>query len=141
MKTFGWICTTLLLVVGVTVLDKVLFVTDTVDRSVKGVITKTLDSDNVLQNYEYFKQSNQDYVAARTNVEVSKKKVAELKETPRKDMDWSDKQELTKAETTLQGQIAYVNQLVADYNAKSQMQNRSLFKTKDLPFQLETITE
>jgi cell shape-determining protein MreC len=143
MKAFGWILGGFAVMVMLIVAANVLFVADTANRSAKGVITKTLDSDNVIQNYEWFKQTKQDYETAKANLTVAKKQVAELKQTPREKMDWSDKSALDKAQTTVTGQVAHVNQLAADYNARSKMTNRSIFKAGDveLPTSLELVNE
>jgi hypothetical protein len=106
------------------------------------IADKTLDADNILQNYEFFKQQYQDYKALVSTVEMSQKQVADYKaQLPAKRDSWSesDKNELDRLNIVLVGQKQQLNNIASEYNAKSKMQNRSLFKTKDLPYELDYV--
>ncbi len=141
MKNVGYGFLLLLFVLVVMVVNRIIFVQQTVDKSARGVITKTLDSDNVIQNYEWFKQTAQDYDAALANIETTRAQVKDLASVPASKRDWQDKKDLSAARTTLSGQIQYANSLAADYNARSKMMNRSIFKAGDraLPTRLEIV--
>ena len=106
------------------------------------IVDKTLDADNVLQNYEFFKQQYQDYKSLGSTVSLTLKQVEDYKsQLPKTRAEWSesDKNELDRLNIVLAGQRQQLNNIASEYNAKSKMQNRSLFKTKELPYELEYI--
>lgn len=112
-----------------------------IDTSYK-IVDKTLDADNVLQNYEFFKQQYQDYKSLVSSIEMSTKQIEQYKlQLPKDRVQWSeaDKNELDRLNIVLLGQKQQLNNIISEYNAKSKMQNRSLFKTKELPYELEYI--
>lgn len=115
-----------------------LFVADTVVDSAKGVVTKTLDSDNVIQNYEWFKQTYRDVLAAEAKITTleDEKKMFMDSAGDRKDWSFEDKNEYSRLGSTISGLKNHRQDLVAQYNARSKMMNRSIFKGSDVPYEL-----
>ena len=113
-----------------------IFLADTVIDSGKGVVQKTLNPDNVIANYEWFKQQYNDYLALKEKISAAEISYNSFKdELPKDRKEWTfeDKNELSRLKSISDGLKYQIKDIVSQYNAKSAMQNRSLFKTKDLP--------
>ena len=103
------------------------------------VITKTLDADNVLYNYEWFKQQCEDYKAISIKLEQAKTSAFDFASIagPRENWTFEDKAEYSRLKSIADGIGYQLEDVKAQYNARSKMLNRNIFKTKDLPYQLE----
>jgi hypothetical protein len=99
------------------------------------VVKKTLDADNMIYNYEWFKQRNQDIQAIDSKVRGADEAVKMFKDEagPRKDWKRGDREESARLSSILLGLKQQRADLAAEYNARSQMANRSLFRTGELP--------
>lgn len=130
---------------GGTLTKVLLFPSNVADKavnSVNKVVDKTLDANNILQNYEFFKQQYEDYLALKSTIEMSNKELEDFKSQLPKERDkWdnADKNEFARLQTNLSGQKQQLNNIISEYNAKSKMQNRNLFKSKDLPDSLDMV--
>jgi hypothetical protein len=102
-------------------------------------VEKTLDADNAIYNYEYFKQAYQDICAMDKKIATAQAAVDEFSEDagPREKWDSQDKQEGARLKTNLTGLRNVRNDLVATYNARAKMVNRSIFMGKDVPASIE----
>lgn len=102
------------------------------------VVDKVLDPNNIIQNYEWFKQQYQDYNAINVKCNDADTSVARFMRTmgPRDKWDFSDKEELARLQTISDGLKYQRADIVAKYNARSQMASRDIFKTGELPAQL-----
>jgi hypothetical protein len=103
------------------------------------VIEKTMNADNVLYNYHWFKTQYQDFLALKAKKEVAEKEVDSFKNSlskDRKDWDMNDKNELSRLQTISSGIAYQLKDVAAKYNAASQMADKSIFKTSDLPKEL-----
>jgi len=96
------------------------------------VIEKTLDADNMIYNYEWFKQQYQNFEASNIKIDNAQKAIESFKSDmgPRKEWGYSDKQEYGRLNATLLGLKNHRESIVAEYNARSKMANRSIFKTE-----------
>lgn len=108
-------------------------------QTAKDVIKKTLAADNVLQNYEWFKQQYNDYLAMNDKIAQSDTAVARFVASAgdRKDWTFEDKNEYSRLISISDGFKYTKADIVAKYNARSKMLNRELFKTNDLPEELK----
>lgn len=99
------------------------------------IIEKTLDSDNIINNYEWFKQQYADVQAIDKKIVAAETAVASFKAEAGDRSTWTfeDKQESSRLGSVLLGLQNQRASMVAEYNARSQMANRNLFKTNDLP--------
>lgn len=108
------------------------------DTSVE-VIDKTLDADNVLHEYHWFKQQYEDVLAIDVKLEQANKVVSEYKEElgDRSTWTYEDKTEYSRLMSIRDGFEYQRQDMIAKYNAKSKMLDKQLFKDKSLPYQLE----
>lgn len=106
--------------------------------STKQIIDKTLDGGNIIFQYEWFKQTYEDYQAIGIKINTAASNMILFKEDlgPRKDWDFEDKQEIARLNSILVGLQYQKEDIKAKYNARSKMLNRVLFKDKNLPHQL-----
>lgn len=110
-------------------------------RTVTGVVERTMNADNVIYNYEWFKQEYQQIQAFDSQVVTAKQQVAEAEATPLKDRDFRDKEELTRLRTVLQGLRNQRDSRVGEYNARARMANRNIFMGSDVPAQLKVVDD
>lgn len=111
-------------------------------KSAKDVIEKTIDADNVIYNYEYFKKEYHDWLAINKKIENHTKQLEDyVKLLPenRKEWDRFDKEEFSRLQNIIIGLNDQKQDLESNYNAKSQMANRNIFKSNDLPESLGEI--
>lgn len=103
------------------------------------IVEKTLDADNVLYNYEWFKQQYQDVQATDQKIGNTESLLAGSVADGRSRSEWGfeETQQHANLQRTLLGLENYRQDLVAKYNARSQMANRSIFKTGELPETLQ----
>ncbi len=97
------------------------------------IIDKTIDADNVIYNYEWFKQRHQDVQAIDTKIEQANQAVNQFKDDngERSGWDMFDKQEYDRLNSVAIGLQQQRADIVAEYNARSRMANRSIFKAGD----------
>lgn len=102
------------------------------------VVEKTLDADNVLYNYEWFKQTYQDVVAIDVKITNAEQTLTTFTESagPRTNWSFEDKDEYGRLGSVILGLKNQRQDLVAMYNARSKMANRAIFKSSELPEQL-----
>ena len=102
---------------------------------------KTIDADNVVHNYEFFKQQAQDIKATDAKIKTAQTEMSSFKEVAgdRDEWDYNDKNEYARLTANVTGLKNYRNEQVATYNARAKMANRSIFKTKELPESFETL--
>lgn len=102
------------------------------------VISKTLDADNMINNYEWYKTQYNDFKAINQKIESAKAAVTQFKSElgPRKEWGYEDKTEAARLASIVTGLAYQKADIIAKYNARSQMANRTLFKTNDLPERL-----
>jgi len=103
------------------------------------IIDKTLDADNVLYNYEWFKDRKEAIDANYQKIDIAKKAFLDFEELAgdRKYWTFEDKQEDSRLRAVAQGIESATKDLIAEYNARSQMANRNIFKDGLIPEVLE----
>ena len=108
-------------------------------NSAYDVTKKTLDADNVIYNYEWFKQQYEDIEATKKKRDILEKQLLDFKKETGPRMNWTfeDKQTYSQLRTTYIGLSNYLQDLVANYNARSKMANRSIFKDGLIPSSIE----
>jgi len=105
------------------------------------IVADTLDGDNVKQNYEWFKQRHEDVLAIDRKIQHSERDVKLFKTEagPRKDWKREDRIEASRLQSISTGLQQQRDDLVADYNARSRMVNRAIFKGNDTPARIARI--
>ena len=103
------------------------------------IVNKTIDADNVIYNYEWFKRQWRD-------VQAVDKKIAEQEAAlnqyaqelgPRKDWGRIDKEEYARLNSVCIGLKQQQADMKAEYNAKANMANREIFMGSDCPERIE----
>lgn len=107
-------------------------------QTAKDLVKKTLNADNVIQNYEWFKQQYNDYIAINKKIAAADSSVARFTKDagPRSSWTFEDKNEYSRLTSISDGLTYQRDDIVSKYNARSKMMNRDLFKTNDLPAEL-----
>lgn len=114
------------------------FFTDQVTDTAAGVVDQTLDADNVLTNYEQFKDDYHNAKAVAENVRTAEASMQEIKDMYGDPANWTEsiRKEYNFNKQTRDGILMQYQAIVKTYNANSEKLNRNLFKDKNLPYQL-----
>lgn len=97
------------------------------------VVNKVATPENVIFNYEYFHQQYQDIQATAIKIKTAYDATQ---------MSWLAEEQKSTYMTNYIGTQNFMATLVGDYNAKSKMLTRKLFKDRQLPYQIEvTVTK
>jgi hypothetical protein len=104
--------------------------------SAANIYEKTLDADNVIFNYEWFKLQYNDYLSLKAKIEIAETEAESYKQNA---AQWTDNQrkEYERLASIATGLKYQLQDVISEYNAKSSMLNRNLFKDKELPYRLE----
>ncbi len=104
------------------------------------IIEKTYDADNAVYNYEWFKTQHEKIIAIRSQIKKANQTLNEFKETHGNASNWgySVNEEYARLLSVKSGLMMQEDNLVADYNARSKMANREIFKD-GLPFNVDKI--
>jgi len=118
-----------------------LFAARTAVDSAYDITEKTLDADNVIYNYEWFKQAVEDIKATKNKRDMAKQQAEGFKEFagPRTSWTFEDKTEFSRLQSVYQGISNHLEDLVATYNARSQMANRAIFQDGLIPETMEFV--
>ncbi len=102
-------------------------------RQAGRILNKTIDADNVIYNYEWFKQRHEGIGAIDSKVIGSQSAVAQFKADagPRDTWHFQDREEHARLSAVLLGLRQQRADLAAEYNARSRMANRAIFKAGD----------
>lgn len=136
LKIVGVLLVAAVLVVGGKLLFFPAHVADKVIDTATGIVDETLNAGNAIYNYEYFKQQYQSFVAINEKITQAEQAVVNYqKNLPSNRDKWSkaDRDELSRLQTVADSLKYQRADIVADYNAKSQMANRAIFKDNNLP--------
>lgn len=90
------------------------------------VVQKTMKTENIVSNYEYFHAASSNFVAKGAQVQQFKSLLK----------DETDKSEAARLRIDLAGVQQSCRDLAAEYNGRSAMVNRSIFKGTTTPVQL-----
>lgn len=104
-----------------------------------GVIDETLNAENAIYNYEWFKQQAQDIEALEGKIAIAEQSVISFEAVagPRTDWTFEDKNEDARLRSVSQGLRSQYETLIADYNARASMANRSIFADGLIPNSIE----
>ena len=138
-KIIGIVALALVLIVVVRVALFPLFVANTALDTAEDIVEQTLDADNVIYNYEWFKQRHEDIGATRAKVVNAEDALASFKEDagPRSEWMFEDKDESARLRSVALGLANHLESSIAEYNARASMVNRRIFK-HGVPDRIET---
>ena len=149
MKVFGCVILGVIGLVAIGIggrlLAVALFPVRVFDRSLEtaqGAVDKTLNADNAIYNYEWFKQTHQDIQAAKAQRDNAAKTVDTFKSEagPRDKWTFEDKNEYARLSAVQLGLESHLETLIANYNARASMANRNLFENSILPPFIDSLT-
>lgn len=105
------------------------------------VAERTFNADNMIRQYEWFKQQNQDIIAIDAQLAARRAAVADFETSagPRADWRFDDRQEWGRLTSVVRGLEGQRTQMVAEYNARAEMMNRDIFRTRDLPERIDQL--
>lgn len=141
-KIWGKIVGIVFLLAIAGIITKVVFfpvhVADKAVDTANGVVDKTLNADNVLQNYENFKDLYHDAKSQVMNIETAKKSMEQIKETYGDPSTWTKdvRENYNFQQQNINGYMMQYQSLVKEYNSDSSKMNKNLFKDKNLPSEL-----
>lgn len=103
------------------------------------ITDKTLDADNVIYNYEWFKSQKEAISASYQKLVIAQDAVKKFEDSAgaRKEWTFEDKNEHARLNAVAQGIESITKDMIAEYNAKSQMANRNIFKDGLIPDTME----
>jgi len=101
----------------------------------KRIVEKTLDADNVIYNYEWFKRQFRAVNAIDKKIALQQEAVTNFEKSagPRKEWTFEDKTEHARISSIVTGLGQQRADMVAEYNARANMANREIFMGKDCP--------
>ena len=102
------------------------------------IIDDTYTAENAIYNYEWFKSQYEKIQATERQIDNTMMQKDEFKELygEASTWDYSTKESYNRLQTTLLGQKNHYENIVAEYNSRSKMANRNIFKNK-LPFAVD----
>lgn len=105
------------------------------------VIQKTLETDNIINNYEYFIDAYNNTIPrqkqAYQNAKEAYQNFLSLLPEDREKWKQADKAEASRLSSiVLATKNIYVS-TITEYNSKSRMLNRNVFKDRNLPYEIE----
>lgn len=107
------------------------------------VIDEVLQPANIIQNYEWFELTYNDALALDRQIKGAQSQIATFEDSAGDRSGWDriDKTEHARLNAILQGLRQQRESVIADYNARSNLLTRSIFKGADLPYQLSIIED
>jgi hypothetical protein len=108
-------------------------------RTATGVAERTFNPDAVIANYEWFKRQVQDVKAIDGRLDAARRARSDFEASAGGRETWKsdDRQEWNRLNSIVLGLEGQRTSMVAEYNARTQMANRDLFRTSDLPETLQ----
>lgn len=104
-----------------------------------GVINSTVRPENIIANYEWFRQQYRDIESFGARIELARNaRDAFMRDAgPRADWTPEDRYRYAQLNDNLTGLQAQRARMIETYNARTQMANRNLFRGADVPAFIE----
>lgn len=103
------------------------YVISDIGDTARGISRSTFNADNVLSNYEYFYSTYHEIKSAISQYNNYTNLIGSS----------TNEDDRSRFQVEQNGTFAYINQMAQQYNARSRMKNRNLFKGKDVPYSIE----
>lgn len=99
------------------------------------VVDKTINADNAIYNYEWFKQTYEDINAQKAQLSNAQQTFDSFVAVSgdRKNWTFEDKNEYSRLNSVVLGIKNNLEQTIANYNARAKMANRNIFQNSILP--------
>ncbi len=108
------------------------------------LVDRVTDPDRIIGNYEWFEEAYNDCLALDAKIATTQKQIAtQFEGLPQDRTSWSrqDRDAWNQWQVTLNGQRSQRESIVGEYNAKSKMITRQLWKSPNLPYQLTIVDD
>lgn len=108
------------------------------------IVDSVTDPDRIINNYEWYEEAYNDALALDAKIANTVKQIStQFEGLPQDRTKWSrqDRDAWNQWQTTLNGQRSQRENIVAEYNAKSKLITRNLWKAPHLPYQLEVVDD
>lgn len=104
-----------------------------------GVINRTVRPENIIANYEWFRQQYRDIESFGSRIELAKNaRDGFMRDVgPRAEWSAEDRYRYAQLNDNLTGLQAQRARMIETYNARTQMANRNLFRGADVPAYIE----
>jgi len=111
-------------------------------KTAHDVVDKTINADNAIYNYEWFKQTYQDINAQKNQLSNAQQNYNAFVagSGDRKDWTFEDKTENARLNSVVLGLKNNLEQTIANYNARASMANRAIFENSILPNFIDALT-
>jgi len=106
------------------------------------VVDDTLNAENAIYNYEWFKRQKESIDATGKKLVIAKGAVATFKTDAGNRSNWTfeDKGESARLSAVAQGIDSQLEDMIAEYNARTKMANRNIFQDGILPDFIDSTT-
>jgi hypothetical protein len=106
------------------------------------VVDKTINADNAIYNYEWFKQTYEDINAQKAQLSNAQQTFDSFVagSGDRKNWTFEDKNEYSRLSSVVLGIKNNLEQTIANYNARAKMANRAIFQNSILPNFIDALT-
>ena len=143
--TIGVIFGLIILIVGGIAIKIAFFPVNTASKLVDTAYQtqdKVLNADNAIYNYEWFKQQKEDIDALGTKIQTAQGQLDSFEKSAGAMKDWSfeEQNQDSQLHTIVTGLTNMQTQAIADYNARSKMADRNIFKNGILPGYIDSLT-
>ncbi len=103
------------------------------------IIERVTEPDRIIQNYEWFENTYNDALAIDRQIKTAKQTITDFEVSAGERADWkrTTTTEHGRLNSILQGLRNQRDNIISDYNARSNQLTRNLFKRSELPYQLD----
>lgn len=124
----------IVIIVGLSIVGTVLSTGANFFTQASRVVTKTVDADNMIYQYEWFKTQHNDILAIEIKIANAENQKAIWLESapPREKWATQDRQMFNQLSSIALGLANQKANMVSTYNARAEMANRSIFM-RDVP--------
>jgi hypothetical protein len=138
-RWFGYAVTALVFLVALGIIAAWLGMFGSVATAPAGIVTRTVNPDNIIANYEWFRQQYRDIQSFGSRVELAKgaRDGFMADAGPRASWSAEDKYRYAQLNDNLTGLQAQRARMIETYNARTSMLNRDIFRGKDVPAFIE----
>ena len=111
-------------------------------KTAHDVVDKTINADNAIYNYEWFKQTYEDINAQKAQLSNAQQTFDSFVAVSgdRKTWTFEDKNEYSRLNSVVLGIKNNLEQTIANYNARAKMANRAIFQNSILPNFIDALT-
>jgi hypothetical protein len=106
-------------------------------------VSKTVNADNAIYNYEWFKQTLSDIEKVQNQYQNAVLTYSDFKDglpSLRSEWTFEDKNEDSRLRSVVDGLYNHREELIANYNARAKMANRNIFQDSILPDYINALT-